>query len=119
MSVTDHLPHDILLARAGLETLARHRDMILVAPVYRLTRQTPSGPHHLCEAFEQRKAEAPSSRCSMPLLSAELHNVRLSRPPMELLRHFPFYRAVSLLNSFPPEVKASWSSLKSAILSFS
>ena len=57
VSVTDHLPHDILLARAGLETLARRRDMILVAPVYRLTRQTPSGPRHLCEAFDRWKAE--------------------------------------------------------------
>ena len=119
VSVTDHLPHDILLARAGLETLARRRDMILVAPVYHLTRQTPSGPRHLCEAFERWKEEAPSSRCSMPLRSAELHHVRLPRPRTELLRRSPFYRAVSLLNSFPPEVKASWSSLKSAILSFS
>ena len=119
VSVTDHLPHDILLARAGLETLARRWDMILVAPVYRLTRQTPSGPRHLCEAFERWKAEAPSSRCSMPLRSAELHHVRLPRPRTELLRRSPFYRAVSLLNSFPLEVKATWSPLKSAILSFS
>ena len=108
-----------MLAHAGLETLARRQDMILVAQVYRLTRQTPSGPHDLCEAKEWWKAEAPSSRCSMPLRSAELHHVRLLRPRTELLRRSPFYRAVSLLNSFPLEVKVTWSPLKSAILSFS
>ena len=41
-------------------------------------------------SMERWKAEAPSSRCSMPLRWAESHHVRLPRPQMELLRHSLF-----------------------------
>ena len=116
VSISDHLPHDILLARAGLDPLDRRRNMILLAPIYRLHR-THSGPAHLRAAFDKWQSMAPSSSSAVRLRSAESGCMRLPRPRTEILRQSPFYRAVSLLNSLPTAAKTRWSSVKATILS--
>ena len=116
VSISDHLPHDILLAHAGLDPLDRRRNMILLAPIYRLHR-THSGPAHLRAAFDKWQSMAPSSSSAVRLRSAESGCMRLPSPRTEILRQSPFYRAVSLLNSLPTAAKTRWSSVKATILS--
>ena len=117
VSVKDSLPHDLLLARAGLETLASRRSVRIVSTVFKLAGATPKGPLHLREAFTNWLAMASSSGSSMDLRSADKRGIRLPRPRTELLRLSPFYRGVSVLNSIPPQAKASLSSVKSFLSS--
>ena len=117
VSIAERLPHEILLARAGLEPLARRRNVILAAPIYRLSSRDPSGPDHLKAAFSRWCTMTPPSTSAMQLRSTESNCLRLPRPRTEILRRSPFYRAVSLLNSLPPAAKTNWPSLKSVLLS--
>ena len=115
VSISDKLPHDLLLARAGLEPLSVRRLLAVVTPVYHLASDPPKGPDHLRAAFQSWLGSAPSSSSSVCLRSSSSN----PRPRTELLRHSPFYRGVSFLNSLSSEVKASLSSIKSRILSLS
>ena len=119
VSVADHLPHDLLLARAGLEPLASRRSIALAQLVHRLSSDPPKGPTHLCAAFQKWISSAPSPTSNVSLRSSSSNGIRLPRPRTELLRHSPFYRAVSLLNSMPAEAKVSLSSIRAHILSSS
>ena len=119
VSISDKLPHDLLLARAGLEPLSVRRLLAVVTPVYHLASDPPKGPDHLRAAFQSWLGSAPSSSSSVCLRSSSSNGLRLPRPRTELLRHSPFYRGVSFLNSLSSEVKASLSSIKSRILSLS
>ena len=110
VSVADNLPHDLLLARAGLEPLAKRRQLSIAKIIYNLSKPNSSGPLHLTAAFQQWQASIPQSGCSMGLRHADQQ--RLPRPRTEFLRRSPFYRGVSLLNSLPSAAKRSWSSLK-------
>ena len=117
ISIAERLPHEILLARAGLEPLARRRNMILAAPIYRLSSRDPSGSDHLKAAFSRWCRMTPPSTSAMQLRSTVSNCLRLPRPRTEILRRSPFYRAVSLLNSLSPAAKTNWPSLKTVLLS--
>ena len=117
VSLKDNIPHDLLLAHAGLESLSTRRSLKIVSTVYRLSSAQPKSPPHLLKAFQDWLGTAPDSESSMTLRSAERESIRLPRPRTELLRLSPFYHGVSVLNSCPAEAKVSLSSLKSHFLS--
>ena len=117
-SLKDKLPADLLLARAGLEPLSLRRKVDVCYTISRLSRPAPKGPPHLVDAFQRWIRAVPSSQCRMQLRSGD-DSVRLPRPQTELLRHSPFYLAMSTLNSIPAPAKQSWASIKSHLLSSS
>ena len=116
-SLKDKLSAELLLARAGLDPLARRRQVALCSTFYRLSRPVPKGPLHLVNSFRRWTEAVPSSDCGMQLRSSDSAFTRLPRPRTELLRNSPYYLAVSSLNSLPPSVKQSWASIKAHLLS--
>ena len=108
----DPLPHDILLARAGLEPLATRRQQQEALLAFRLTNASSRIPAHLSEAFTSWLNSSTAATSSVTLRSSSRLALRLPSPRSELLRRSPFYRAVSLWNSLPLSAKASLSSLR-------
>ena len=117
VSRADHLPHDLLLARAGLEQLSLRRSYTATATAFHLTQPQSKGPGHLRESFQHWLATAPKSTSNVGLRSAGNSSIRLPKPRTELLRLSPFYRGVSFLNALPSEAKSSLSYITTHILS--
>jgi len=113
ISIQDHLPHKIILARAGLQELKARRSQQIALSVHRLITCPKTSPNHLLDAFQKWNNSIPSTQTTLTLRSAENDSLRLPRPKTEALRLSPFYRAVCILNSLPPESKSSVSALKS------
>lgn len=113
ITLQDQLPHKIILARAGLQELKARRSQEIALSVHRLITCPKTTPYHLLDAFQKWNNSIPSTQTTLTLRSAENDSLRLPRPRTEALRLSPFYRAVCVLNSLPPESKSSVSALKS------
>ena len=96
-SLSDRLPADILLARAGLERLSTRRKRTCVMFAFKLS--DGSVPEHLTDEFDHFVSETSERR--VQLRPDNLRIPRLPRPHSELLRHSPSYFSPSLLKSIP------------------
>ena len=118
VKLSDRLPNELLLARAGLEELGLRRQVSLFVLVRRLTKDPPRAPSHLISAFKSFCDSSSVSRSTtMSLRSDSVHAIRLPHPRSELFRRSPFYVASSLWNSFPENAKSSASALISHLSS--
>ena len=86
--VSDHVPADNLLARAGLEPLLFRQQQGLALMTFGLTRPVPQKPPHLVSPFEQWASRSSRSTSSISLRSSLF---RLPRPRTEVMRQFPLY----------------------------
>ena len=110
-SLSDRLPADILLARAGLERLSTRRKRTCRMFAFKLT--DGSVPEHLTAAFDHFVPETPERR--VQLWSSNSQIPHLPHPHSELLHHSPFY--LSLLKSIPSVDIKFYSSLKEYLTS--
>ena len=114
VSITDHLPRHLLLARAGLESLQQRRCLHCGVFAYQLTSTSRRFvPLHLALLFERWQSRVPSPTSVLVLLSASSGHSRQPRPQTELFRRSPFYHCLSVLNSVPSDPLSSLSLLKS------
>ena len=121
VSVVDHLPREILLARAGLESLAHRRRQHCGVFSYQLQSISHSPcrlPLHIRELYQSWQARIPSSASALVLRSTSAGRSRLPRPRTELFRRSPFYYSLSILNSVPSDHLSSLSALKSFLSDF-
>ena len=117
VSVADHLPCDLLLARAGLECLQSFRRMHCAVFAFHLSSTSRRlVPSHLAHLFEQWKARTPASTSSLTLLSTSTCSSRLPRPRTELFGRSPFYHSLSVLNSVSSQHHSSLAAFKSFLL---
>ena len=91
-SLSDRLPADILLARAGLQRLSTRRKRTCVMFAFKLT--DAAVPEHLTAAFDHFVPETPERK--VQLRSDNSRIPRLPRPRSEVLRRSPFYFSLSL-----------------------
>ena len=91
-SLKDKLPSDLLLARAGLDTLSLRRKSMLGHTIYSLTQQPPKGPPHLVHSFQQWTGAVPVSSSAMRLRSSGDDAIRLPRPGLSSSAAPPFIK---------------------------
>ena len=107
ISPSADIPREIVLARAGLPTMASRRK----ASQVRLAQAAVRGrlPDHLLGTFSSWTV--PASIHSMPQRSRQI--LRLPRPKKEIQRRSPLYSAFTLWNSLPVDLQKlpSWNSL--------
>ena len=107
ISPSADIPREIVLARAGLPTMASGRKPSQV----RLAQAAVRGrlPDHLLGTFSSWTL--PASIHSMPQRSHQI--IRLPRPKKEIQWRTPFYSAFTLWNSLPADLLTlpSWNSL--------
>ena len=94
------IPHDILLARAGIPTLLSRRQVAQVKLAFTATRGLL--PAHLQATFSSWTV--PSSSHAMAQRNP---CIRLPRPRKDTQRKSPFYSTFSLWNSLPTELQRS------------
>ena len=94
------IPHDILLARAGIPTLLSRRQVAQVKLAFTATRGLL--PAHLQDTFSSWTV--PSSSHAMAQRNP---CIRLPRPRKDTQRKSPFYSTFSLWNSLPTELQRS------------
>ena len=94
------VPHDILLARAGIPTLLSRRQVAQVKLAFTATRGLL--PAHLQATFSSWTV--PSSSHAMAQRNP---CIRLPRPRKDTQRKSPFYSTFSLWNSLPTELQRS------------
>ena len=121
VSVANRLPHDLLLARAGLDPL-RQRRRVLCGVLSHKLREPPSTrrrllPLHLAQLYDSWQASTPQATSELVLRSTSARRSRLPRPRTELFRRSPFYYSLSVLNSVPSDHLSSISALKSYLSS--
>ena len=117
VSQSDELPHDILLAQAGLEPLHLRRQAACAVFAYSLYTRDQPLPPHMAAALASWHARLPKPSSSVVLRSSQSFLQRLPRPRTELFRCSPFYLSFSLLNSVSPDQSISVSSFRSFFLS--
>ena len=119
VSLSDRLPRNLLLARAGLSPLSVWRDMACCVLAFKLcnTRCVQKLPAHLEAAFQDWTSRIPNSSTTLVLRSSSSGTSRLPRPRTELFRRSPFYKSFTLLNSIPSDNLSSLSSLQNFLLS--
>ena len=91
----------IVLARAGLELLAKRREEDLAVFAYKFVHRTL--PTHLSVDCSHWFAPKPDRAAS--LRSADL--VRLPRAKKEVLKRSPFYMSLSVWNALPSKTRSS------------
>ena len=97
VKLSDRLPNELLLARAGLEELGLRRLVSLFVLVRSLTKDPPRAPSHLISAFKSFCDSSSISRSTTTSLRSDsVHSIRLPRPRSELFCRSPFYVASSL-----------------------
>ena len=117
VSQSDRLPHDILLAQAGLEPLHLLRQVACAVFAHSLYTRDQHLPPHMAAALASWHARLPKPSSSVVLCSSQSSLQRLPWPRTELFRRSPFYLSFSLLNSVPPDQLISVSSIRSSFLS--
>ena len=111
ISPASHTPHNIILARAGLQTLVSRRQVLQISFANRVLHGCL--PRHILLATTSwRPAEL--SPQTMVLRSCD--NVRLPRPKKNCLKTSPLYVSFSLFNALPSELKKNQT--KAKVLAF-
>ena len=95
-----HLPHSVLLARAGLDNLQARRSISQCKLCYLLISNHQ--PVHLQNAFQLWLPTA-----STHSMSCRSSTVRLPRPKKSVMKNSPFYASFSTWNSLPPSIRDS------------
>ena len=99
--VRSQLPHQIILARAGLEQLSLRRSAACTVFAHKFI--CGSVPDHLSDAFP---AWLPAKSATSLTLRNRL-SVPLPRAKKMILKHSPLYIALSLWNALPPSVQST------------
>ena len=106
-------PHDILLARAGLQLLGSRRKIEQIVFAYQFINDCL--PDHLLDGLRHWKAPKPARAASL----RNAARIRLPRANKSILKHSPLYLCMSSWNSSPPAVYSALSSqsLRSLLMS--
>ena len=96
------LPHALVLARAGVQTLKERRKINQARFCARTLARRDSWPPHMAEALSPWLT-TPANH-SMTLRG---NAVRLPRPKTEVMRKSPFYTAFLTWNTLPPNLQDS------------
>ena len=91
VSQSDGLPHDILLARAGLEPLHLRRQAACAVFAYSLYTRDQHLPPNMAAALASWHARLSKPSSSVVLRSSQSSSQRLPRPRTELFRSSAFY----------------------------
>ena len=110
--VYEHLPRQLLLARAGLDRLDDRRYVKCGIIGFKLIYRKERLPGHLTAYAEVWLGSVPERTSSMNSRSQSNSTaLRLPRPQTEILRSSPFYHCFTILNSIPIENLSSLSYL--------
>lgn len=115
LPAASNLPHDILLARAGLPTLTERRQFAQIKFCFNALYRDSRLPEHLKQAVSVWTSSQTPSSHHMTLRGG---SVRLPRPWTNCQKSSPFYSAFSLWNTLPSNVQTS-ASLTTVSYSFS
>ena len=102
--VYEHLPRQLLLARAGLDRLDDRRYVKCGIIGFKLIYRKERLPGHLTAYAEVWLGSVPERTSSMNSRSQSNSTaLRLPRPQTEILKSSPFYHCFTILNSIPIE----------------
>ena len=100
----EHLPRQLLLARAGLDRLDDRRYVKCGIIGFKLIYRKERLPGHLTAYAEVWLGSVPERTSSMNSRSQSNSTaLRLPRPQTEILKSSPFYHCFTILNSIPIE----------------
>ena len=99
--LAERLPHDLVLARAGLFSLTSHRSFCLAQFASRISAGFVL--QHLLDATNHWFVPLPECSCSLRYADA----YRLPRPKKSVLSRSPLYASLSLWNSLPPKLRSA------------
>ena len=105
ITASSAVPHDIVLARAGLPTLSSRRQIELAVFGFKFAHSSKL-PGHLLDCFQHWKTNKPSRSATLRRPAS----IRLPRAKKSILQHSPLYLSLSAYNALSPDLQNAPSS---------